>query len=244
MSWDTRPIVGDLVRIHDDRNAANFSGVGKVTAVIGDRFKVKGVDDFGPQGDWGEYNFDSRRVEFLAGRADADRPVRGADFTPAAAPWVHPEAGAIWEVDTSSKSTNPKDAIGSDKLPIHLWPETATAMGCIGLLDGMLKYGRSNWREAGVRATIYIDAMRRHLAAWAEGEDNDPDSGAPHLAHIGACWAILVDAQAAGELTDDRQYNGSGYRRLVDELTPNVKRLKERHADKSPKHFTIADQES
>ena len=141
----------------------------------------------------------------------------------------------------SEKATNPKDAIGCDKLPIHLWPETATIMGCLGLLDGMLKYGRSNWREAGVRATIYIDALRRHLAAYAAGEDIDPDSGAPHLAHIGACWAILVDADAAGQLVDDREYNGAGYRALVTELTPHVARLKEKHADKSPKHWTIAD---
>ena len=34
------------------------------------------------------------------------------------------------------KPTNPKDAIGSDKLPLHLWPSTATALGCLGLLDG------------------------------------------------------------------------------------------------------------
>lgn len=29
------------------------------------------------------------------------------------------------------KPTNPKDLIGSGKLPLHLWPTTATAMGCI-----------------------------------------------------------------------------------------------------------------
>jgi hypothetical protein len=140
-----------------------------------------------------------------------------------------------------TKATNPKDAIGSDKLPLHLWPETATVMGTLGLLDGMLKYGRLNWREAGVRATIYIDAVKRHINAYAEGEDLDPDSGAPHLAHALACLAILVDAQAAGKLTDDRAYNGAGYRKLVEELTPHVPRLKAKHADKNPKHYTIAD---
>lgn len=143
--------------------------------------------------------------------------------------------------DITTKATNPKDAIGSDKLPIHLWPETATVMGVLGLLDGMLKYGRSNWREAGVRATIYIDALRRHLAAYAEGEDIDPDSGVPHLAHLGACWAILVDADAAEKLNDDRNYNGASYRSLVESLTPHVARLKDKHSGKSPKHYTIGD---
>lgn len=139
------------------------------------------------------------------------------------------------------KPTNPKDLIGSGKLPLHLWPTTATAMGCIGLLEGMLKYGRSNWREAGVRASIYVDACKRHLDAWFEGEECAPDSGSPHLANALACLAILVDAKAAGKLVDDRQYNGAGYRELVESLTPQVAHLKGLFADKAPRHFTIAD---
>lgn len=140
----------------------------------------------------------------------------------------------------SMKDSNPKDAIGSNKLPIHLWPETATILGSMGLLDGMLKYGRSNYRAIGARASIYVDACRRHLTAWFEGEEYDPDSGLPHLAHALSCLAILVDAQAADQLTDDRQIQG-GYRKLVEELTPHVGRLKELHADKNPKHYTIKD---
>lgn len=138
------------------------------------------------------------------------------------------------------KPTNPKDAIGSDKLPVHLWPETATALGCLGLADGALKYGRGNFRAIGVKASIYIDATKRHLNAWFEGEDNDPDSGLPHLAHALATVAILVDAMAADKLTDDRNYRG-GYRAWVDKLTPFVKLLKAKHAEKSPKHYTIED---
>lgn len=140
----------------------------------------------------------------------------------------------------TSKATNPKDAIGSDKLPLHLWPATATALGCLGLLDGMLKYGRSNFREIGVRASIYVDAAKRHLDAYFEGEDADPDSGLSHLAHALACIAIIVDADAAGKLNDDRMVQG-GYRKLVAKLTPHVKRLKALHASKHPKHYTIAD---
>jgi hypothetical protein len=142
-------------------------------------------------------------------------------------------------VDHTAKPTNPKDAIGSDKLPLHLWPETATALGCLGLLDGACKYGRANFRAIGVRASIYVDAVKRHVNAWNEGEEVDPDSGLPHLAHALACLAIIVDAEAAGKLNDDRQYPG-GYRALVTELTPHVARLKALHAGKSPKHYTIA----
>jgi len=142
--------------------------------------------------------------------------------------------------DETSKPSNPKDIIGSSKLPLHLWPTTATALGSLGLLDGALKYGRSNFRMIGIRASIYVDAAHRHINAWFEGEEMDPDSGLPHLAHALACLAIIVDAQAAGKMTDDRILAG-GYRKLVTDLTPHVARLKELHAGKSPHHYTIAD---
>src|SRR6185312_1758194 len=141
------------------------------------------------------------------------------------------------------KPSNPKDAIGSDKLPLHLWPATATAMGCIGFLNGMLKYGRANFRAIGIRASIYYDAAKRHLDAWFEGEECDPDDGVPHLAAALACIGIVVDAIAADKLNDDRNVRG-GYRKLVGQLTPHVARLKLLHASKDPHHYTIADNAS
>lgn len=138
------------------------------------------------------------------------------------------------------KSTNPKDLIGSDKIPLHLFPETATVYGAMALLDGALKYGRANWRAAGVRASIYIDAAKRHLSKWFEGQDIDEDSGLPHLAHALACIVILIDAYEAKKLKDDRMYKG-GYIELLKRMTPEVKRLKEKYKDKNPKHWTIED---
>jgi hypothetical protein len=138
------------------------------------------------------------------------------------------------------KQSNPKDALGADRLPLHLWPSTATALGSLALLDGALKYGRSNFRHIGVRASIYRDAAQRHLDAWFEGEDADPASGLSHLAHVLACVAIMVDAEAAGKLHDDRMTPG-GYRATVDALTPHVARLKALHAGREPRHYTIAD---
>jgi hypothetical protein len=160
-------------------------------------------------------------------------------FEPASAPQVQPTTPEQ-APDVSLKDTNPKDAIGSDKLPLHLWPTTATAAGSIALLCGALKYGRANWRHAGVRATIYADAIRRHLDAWLEGEEVDPDDGVPHLWAILAGTAILIDAKAAAKLTDDRHTAG-GYREFVSESTAHVKRLKELHKGRNPKHYTIAD---
>jgi hypothetical protein len=140
------------------------------------------------------------------------------------------------------KSTNPKDLIGSDKIPVHLFPVTAVIYGTMALLDGALKYGRANWRAAGVRASIYYDALNRHMTKWFEGQDIDEDSGLPHLAHAMACIVILIDAIEAGKLKDDRMYKG-GYLELIKKMTPEVKRLKEKYKDKNPKHWTIEDNE-
>lgn len=42
-------------------------------------------------------------------------------------------------METGSKPTNPKDAIGSGKLPLELIPWSANAEGCLALLEGALK---------------------------------------------------------------------------------------------------------
>lgn len=140
-----------------------------------------------------------------------------------------------------TKPSNPKDIIGSNKVPFHFWPTTATILGAMACMYGNLQYGRTNWRAAGVRSSIYYDALARHMNAWFdEGEDNDPDSGLPHLAHALACIAIIVDAKAAGKLNDDRMIKG-GYRKLIEEMTPHVARLKEKFKDKNPKHYSIGD---
>ena len=144
------------------------------------------------------------------------------------------------KIDKNLKPSNPKDIIGSVKMPLHLWPETATLMGCLALLDGALKYGRSNFRAVGVKASIYVDACKRHVNRWFEGEELDPDSGVPHLSHALACLAIIIDARAAGKLNDDRMMKG-GYMKLVEELTPHVARLKKLHEKRSPRHYTKAD---
>jgi len=146
----------------------------------------------------------------------------------------------LGNTDPTTKPSNPKDVIGSDKIPMHLFPASAIVAGALGLLEGMMKYGRSNWRAVGVRATIYLDAIERHTKKLLEGEDLDEDSGLPHECHILACAAIIVDAKAAGKYIDDRLYPGR-FAEYLKEMTPHVKRLKDKYKDKSPHHYTIAD---
>lgn len=140
-----------------------------------------------------------------------------------------------------SETVNPKDVVGGTKLPMHLWPESATAHGCLGMLDGALKYGRSNFRGIPITASEYVSACKRHLDAWFEGEEQDPDSELDHFCHALATLAIIVDAREAGTLIDDRQHKGGFFRKMINRLTPHVKRLKDKHKDKAPKHWTIQD---
>jgi hypothetical protein len=99
---------------------------------------------------------------------------------------------------------NPKSAAGAVKPQFHLIPLAPLAYLARVFEHGAAKYGPFNWRETGVKASVYISAILRHLFAWTEGEDLDPDSGKPHLAHVMASCCILLDAYLSGKLIDDR----------------------------------------
>lgn len=101
-------------------------------------------------------------------------------------------------------TNNPKDALGTAKAPLHLIPQTALVAASMAFLEGREKYGQFNWRVTGVRASVYQAALLRHMAAWFDGEDIDPDSGLSHLWKAIACLAILIDASELGVLEDDR----------------------------------------
>lgn len=63
------------------------------------------------------------------------------------------------------------------------------------LTYGAEKYGQDNWQ--GVEAPRYVDAFWRHYIAFCDGEESDPESGLPHLAHAGACLVFLSHKKAA-----------------------------------------------
>jgi hypothetical protein len=107
-----------------------------------------------------------------------------------------------------AEGANPKDRIGQTKPPLHLIPPAAEVLEAVVMGLGARKYGAFNWRLAKVRATVYIAAAKRHLAQWLDGESNDIESGVSHLAHARACLGILLDAQATGNMIDDRPPRG------------------------------------
>ena len=82
-----------------------------------------------------------------------------------------------------TEGVNPKQQYGDRKVPLHLVPAPAMVSIAMGLKDGARKYGAFNWRTLTVEAETYLGAILRHLMAWQDGEDIDPDSGNPHLSH-------------------------------------------------------------
>jgi len=108
-------------------------------------------------------------------------------------------AGRIKNTDT-----NPKTQYGITKPSLGLIPKVALEAQAAALQLGENKYGPWNWRDDSVSASVYINAMMRHIQEWKEVEDNDPDTNASHLGNVMACCAILLDAQANGCLIDDR----------------------------------------
>ena len=103
-----------------------------------------------------------------------------------------------------TKDTNPKDAIGSTKPPIANVPLSVISEVGMALAEGQWKYGGYNWRVIGVRASVYWDATFRHIKAWWEGEDTDPDSQLSHVTKAISALTVLRDAMIQDNWTDDR----------------------------------------
>lgn len=104
----------------------------------------------------------------------------------------------------SKKPTNPKDAFGIKKASLSTVPSPVLMEVGIGMQEGACKYGRHNYRAIGVRGSVYYDATVRHLMAWWEGEDIDPDSGLSHVTKAICSLVVLRDAMMQDKFNDDR----------------------------------------
>lgn len=72
---------------------------------------------------------------------------------------------------------------------------------------GAKKYAAHNWRK-GFEWSRLFGAALRHLFAALRGEDKDPESGLPHLAHAGCCVMFLLEHYLCNLGTDDRHKTG------------------------------------
>lgn len=130
---------------------------------------------------------------------------------------VEPEEDYIRSYQPQAKTAepNPKDLIGITKVNLFLVPSASKIEQARAMADGALKYGPYNWREHPVKASIYLAACERHMEAWKDGEALAPDSGVHHLGHAIACLGIILDAEASGNLIDDRPVSGPAARLMT-----------------------------
>lgn len=104
----------------------------------------------------------------------------------------------------NKKDSNPKDALGVKKVPLHAVPVKPLLEVGLAMMEGGRKYGTHNYRAIGVRMSTYYNAAMRHLMAWWEGEDTDKDSGVPHLVKAMASLFVVRDGILMGNCVDDR----------------------------------------
>lgn len=90
-----------------------------------------------------------------------------------------------------------------DKLRYELLPTRPLQDIVKVLTEGAKKYGARNW-EKGIEWSRVYGALQRHLMAFWEGEDIDPESGLSHLAHAGCNVLFLLFFSQQFKNLDDR----------------------------------------
>lgn len=154
----------------------------------------------------------------------------------------------------TEKASNPKDLVGVRKVPMSTVSAAVLSELGVAMLEGASKYGRHNYRAVGVRNSVYYDGTMRHLMAWWEGEDVDPDScavdpdtgepdlstGVSHITKAIAGLVVLRDAMLQGLAEDDRPPRAKPF---FARLNAAAAAIVDRYAGRNPRHYTIADTE-
>ncbi len=68
---------------------------------------------------------------------------------------------------------------------------------------GKKKYSAHNWR-GGMAWSRLLAAVLRHILSFMGGEDKDPETGLPHLAHAICCLMFLLEFEVTHKELDDR----------------------------------------
>lgn len=140
--------------------------------------------------------------------------VFGSSAYPETPPGANGPAGPIFNtVDNASLPPETvekiKRQLGSalkfdgDKLPLNLLSTEAMNQTAAVLKFGAQKYAEHNWRK-GFTWSRPLAAAMRHLTAFNDGEDKDPESGLSHLAHAACCIMFLLEFEKTHPELDDR----------------------------------------
>lgn len=133
----------------------------------------------------------------------------------------------------NKKESNPKDSVGIKKVSLHFVPPQVLMEIGLALHEGARKYGAYNYRVAGVRASVYYDALQRHLNAWWEGENIDRDSNLSHITKAIACLVVLRDSMMNENWVDDRPPRVKN-QNWVQEMNKKAAEIIEKYPDALP----------
>lgn len=109
--------------------------------------------------------------------------------------------GSIGDVNSSEKGSGARFNGGKPDfslIPLSTLEDEARVWGY-----GKQKYAAWNWAK-GMAWSVPLACALRHLAAWQRGEDTDPESGLPHLAHVACNIRMLTLYSKTYPEGDDR----------------------------------------
>ncbi len=94
--------------------------------------------------------------------------------------------------------------LDAGKARVDLLPTRPLLAVASVLAFGAEKYTAHGWRRGILYSRCYA-AVLRHLWSWWRGENLDPESGLPHLAHAACALLFLLEySQSPGSTLDDR----------------------------------------
>lgn len=105
---------------------------------------------------------------------------------------------ATSEVDASTQKYD------AGKAQLDLVPRELPEAAARAFTFGATKYRRGGWLVGKLSQGRIIAALLRHVFAYSNGEDTDPESGLSHLDHAAACLAMLIATRARNLGPDDR----------------------------------------
>lgn len=108
---------------------------------------------------------------------------------------------SIGDVNSDARGSGARYNDG--KIALDLIPGIALE-DCARVFDyGRKKYAAWNWAK-GMQWMVPFGCLLRHMYAWARGEDNDPESGLPHLGHAMCNLVMLTTFARTYREGDDR----------------------------------------
>ena len=96
------------------------------------------------------------------------------------------------------------DRFNTGKLKWSLVSWKALAPMVRVLMFGAEKYDDHNWKK-GLKYTEVTESLQRHLNAFIEGEENDPESKLSHVGHI-LCNAMFLSYMSIYKKDMDDRY--------------------------------------